>query len=409
MWPTALLLFLSQPAAAFVLFSPWGSVEQNGYTSPYVDRTGSTDWLAPNSFHLYQSVFLWGSPANVLSQEGLGGGITWALHPNFCEDILPYFPEASRAGTFATFVTCDDLRHKVTSAFNTWAMNHELISFHDVTERCTDMNGTHCPAAEIVITTYQPQNRYEAMVTKLDSDAIDFSPRLTSGVNLPHGLGVRRAWINVSTASCWYADETFCYSFHRWHEEHDIDIDQLVTIICACTIAIAAFMLLSMFLSCCLAVCGFDKFTPNSQLQEYERVARAARRKLRTPSFPNPTKRSSNNRPSQQQSPQQPPPQQPQRAAAAGSANIVKQPQNRQTAPPQFGEFGNYAAVRASPGGAAAVVARRSEPQATTTAATPARSNWWEWPSPPNSPPSPAAAACGATAGPPTLAVRAVV
>ena len=47
-----------------------------------------------------------------------------------------------------------------------------------------------------------------------------------------------------------------------------------------------------------------------------------------------------NNRPSQQQSPQQPPPQQPQRAAAAGSANIVKQPQNRQTAPPQFGEFG---------------------------------------------------------------------
>lgn len=115
------MLGLLQAATAFVLFSPWGRVEQNGLTDPYTDRTGSIMWSGPDSFDLYQSVFLWGMPVDPLSQDGLGGGITWALHPRFCDQLLPRFPEASRMGAFASFLTCEDLRHAVASAFGTVA------------------------------------------------------------------------------------------------------------------------------------------------------------------------------------------------------------------------------------------------------------------------------------------------
>ena len=119
-------------------------------------------------------------PADPLSQDGLGGGITWALHPRFCEDILPRFPEASRAGTFATFITCDDLHHAVASAFGTWAANHEKIKFHDVTARCANMTGQYCDAAEVVVQVFTGLYT-EAAKTQLDASTVDFSPRLTSG------------------------------------------------------------------------------------------------------------------------------------------------------------------------------------------------------------------------------------
>ena len=113
-----LLPLLPAAVCGFVLFSPWGTVEKDGVTGAYVSRTGTVEWDSPESFDLYQSVFLWGSPADALSQDGLGGGITWALHPRFCQDLLPHFPEAE-AVAFTTFLTCADLRHAVASAFST--------------------------------------------------------------------------------------------------------------------------------------------------------------------------------------------------------------------------------------------------------------------------------------------------
>ena len=174
----AVLLFL--PAAAgFVLFSPWGRIEDpdgdGGYiTDPYINRYGNIEWASPESFNLYESVFLWGRPASALSQDGLGGGITWALHPNFCNGLLPHFPEASRAGTFATFITCADIRHAVSSAFATWSANHEQITFLDVTDRCTGMTGTTCADAEVVLQLYDTSTT-EAAKTVLDVDTVDFA------------------------------------------------------------------------------------------------------------------------------------------------------------------------------------------------------------------------------------------
>ena len=215
-WRRAMRLagLLLPVVSGFVLFSPWGRIEQDGLTDPYLSPNLEIEWSGPESFDLYETVFLWSMPANALSQDGLGGGITWALHPRFCEQILPMFPEASPAGTFATFLTCADLRHAVASAFNTWADNHEKITFLDVTDRCVNMTGTNCASAEVVVQVYEA-SLTEAMRTQLDSGSVDFTPRLTSGVTLPQGLGLNRAWINVSSASCWYLDETFCYTFHQ--------------------------------------------------------------------------------------------------------------------------------------------------------------------------------------------------
>ena len=37
--------------------------------------------------------YRWSLPSDPLSDEGLGGGITWALDPSFCDTMLPSFHE----------------------------------------------------------------------------------------------------------------------------------------------------------------------------------------------------------------------------------------------------------------------------------------------------------------------------
>ena len=176
--------FLIAPAAtSFVLMTPFGRTSETGIASGY--RSAWHDqaqiWEGPHSFDLSQVVFLWSMPSSPISQDGLGGGITWAMHPNFCPGLLPHFPEAN---SWPSFLECSDLRHAITNAFNTvgasstrkclsipmatsvdpgwgatlaqWAMNHEKIRFRDVTELCAGMNSSssHCVAAELVVQAY---------------------------------------------------------------------------------------------------------------------------------------------------------------------------------------------------------------------------------------------------------------
>ena len=204
--------------SAFVLFSPWGGESQG-----YFNESLREEWRGPETFDLTEAVFFWSFPEEPLSQDGLGGGITWALDPSFCDEMLPKFsegrdPTAQLLG--AHFLTCSDLRHAITSAFHTWAMNHESLAFRDVTDQCFSdpiVNATGCAEPEIVIRAYTGRGN-EAAVTILSTDNLDRRPRLTSGVQLEHGLGIRAATINVSTAICWYLDETFCFGFHHLAE-----------------------------------------------------------------------------------------------------------------------------------------------------------------------------------------------
>ena len=197
------LLLAPSPTSGFVLFSPWGKIEQGDEyrTDPYISKDGALTWQGPQSFELYETVFLWSWPESELDHLA-SGGITWALHPDFCAQMLPHFPEASRTGTFATFLTCDDLHHAIASGLNTWAMNHRNIAFHDVTSGCEETlrgGSRSCAAAEVLVQTYSGAARNEAAKTVIDHTTIDFRPRLTSGEQLSFGLGVRGALLNVST------------------------------------------------------------------------------------------------------------------------------------------------------------------------------------------------------------------
>ena len=75
-------LLLTAPfCAAWVLYSP--------FAEPY--SKDQTKWLSPSSFDLAEQVARWDQPTDVFSDSALGGGIAWALSPNFCENLLPIF------------------------------------------------------------------------------------------------------------------------------------------------------------------------------------------------------------------------------------------------------------------------------------------------------------------------------
>ena len=80
----SLVTLLTAPfCTAWVLYSP--------FAEPY--SKDQTKWLNPSSFDLAEQVARWDQPTDVFSDSALGGGISWALSPNFCENLLPMFPE----------------------------------------------------------------------------------------------------------------------------------------------------------------------------------------------------------------------------------------------------------------------------------------------------------------------------
>ena len=64
---------------------------QNGIPIAY-ESSGEL-WTGPSSFDLNSVALRWSSPSTPFTQEALGSGITWALHPSLCERLLPLFPE----------------------------------------------------------------------------------------------------------------------------------------------------------------------------------------------------------------------------------------------------------------------------------------------------------------------------
>lgn len=218
------------------------------------------------------------SPEEV-STKGLKGGLTYAIHPQFCERMLPRFPEEdfeSIENIFGfSFLDCDRIRKAIAEAFNTWAINHKYLHFEDVTTACWkswEAAGSpsceslpkdatcECPNAELLITTndlWTPgvvnansvhQGDYAAFVIngKKGTVAMERLPtRLTSGAVIDGDQGLQRSEMTVSTELCWYLDTTFCYQFHSMNDaEWDVVLFMrivvtVVSIVCAgifCTI-----------------------------------------------------------------------------------------------------------------------------------------------------------------------------
>lgn len=232
------------PASAWVLTG-------GGSSTAGCDAKGDID-------SLYDRIVLWPlsepDPPEEVTTKGLNGGLTYAIHPQFCERMLPRFPEEdfeSIENIFGfSFLDCDRIRKAVAEAFNTWAINHKYLHFEDVTASCWEgweaagspscesspKDATcECPNAELLITTNDlwtadrddpsiSQGDYAAFVIngKLGLSSAGETPlptRLTSGAVIPGSQrGLQRSEMTVSTELCWYLDTTFCYQFHSMND-----------------------------------------------------------------------------------------------------------------------------------------------------------------------------------------------
>ena len=190
-------------------------------------------WSGPGSFNLEGVSLRWGLPPSAYDSKGLAGGISFALHRDFCSRILPLFPESAEhfksSSILSTlFLSCDDLRETIKRAMDTWAINHRRIYFRDVSDQCANVSSLdRCDAAELFIVPDKPGGESPtasgdlAAFVSHNMATLDFNPYTTAGHRLEAGLGVRDAKMTVRAPEsqaefCWYLDTTFCYGFHRW-------------------------------------------------------------------------------------------------------------------------------------------------------------------------------------------------
>ena len=127
------------------------------------------------------SLRLWSLPraqedplgSSIGTGRGLDGGITWAWDDGLCAHLQPYLHESVLGLNLAD---CDSLKAAMHRAFDSWAANHRLISFVDVTAECEKLSPTGrvnmtagCPLAEIMVGPRPPSD--------CSSDAAQAKPR----------------------------------------------------------------------------------------------------------------------------------------------------------------------------------------------------------------------------------------
>ena len=190
--------------------------------------------------------YLWTYPPTSNDKEGLGGGLTFSMDPNLCAALMPQFSEDFLGVTFAT---CDNIRASLRRAFTSWADNHPVIAFHDLTEECNDNqlnNGRgpglyprSCPEAEIFLTTNLPSAGEDAAATAKVFAGWTYQFYHTNGVyagsqgvyagatpnqNDTQNGGRWGAAIGFNTNNvCWYLDATFCGTFHGMKASMGVD------------------------------------------------------------------------------------------------------------------------------------------------------------------------------------------
>ena len=170
---------------------------------------------------------LWDFPDSVWSQEGLGGGLTYAWDPTLCERLLPLFREELSVGNF---IDCGALRAAWSRALNTWAVHHPRVSFTDVTPQCESASDTSggpvdsegCSLAQIWVTTKSTQTGTEAAGSATSNYIYSTDFRHTDGRTATGGVWKTNGTVigfNVNSPLCWYLDSLFCSRFHSLKEQ----------------------------------------------------------------------------------------------------------------------------------------------------------------------------------------------
>ena len=214
----------------------------------------STAWVLYSQHPTEDRVYRWDAPIESTSDDGLGGGISWALQGGFCDAILPRF-KAERMGNL---VDCEAVTEAVVRGFGTWASNHRRLTFHDLTHECAASVAIHvanatdteaallaataaeCGGIEVSITAGAPlvanHSRRAAVVYNMPRDRASWrsGTRSTAGVLDEDSRAIELSRMHFNTELCWYLDNSFCYGFHGM-EARGIDVQALASIGTAAT------------------------------------------------------------------------------------------------------------------------------------------------------------------------------
>lgn len=186
-------------------------------------REGSEEpWTGQKQFPLRSTVITWELPYAAHSvSDGLGaGGVSWALLPSVCEELLGMFPEQNMLFGLVSTITCDDVRLAIQSGFDVWSRNHRQVKFYDNTHLCTHKTLIECESfTEVTIhsareSSLQDKEEAAAFVV-MNFTNYNKSPRLTNGAVSELGVAPHRARVYMNTDRCWYLDVTFCSSIHE--------------------------------------------------------------------------------------------------------------------------------------------------------------------------------------------------
>jgi hypothetical protein len=254
--------------AALLLAMPaqgWVTKSQAMFGSQINEIQDQMKGLSVNRAVQAQLGYLWTSPEDPFSDEGLGGGITWAWDDALCDLLEPRFHED--LFIFGNYINCQDFKSAVSRAFDKWSANNKFLKFLDVTNECKKLGLNYgpptaaaqegqphggCPLAEIWVTKLVAGNRRRlslvhngtelieegaselsaemAVATALSHARYSYDFRYTNG-DKPHTLasdGVTKVFgravvetyagtfsFNVEENMCWYLDSGFCYNFHK--------------------------------------------------------------------------------------------------------------------------------------------------------------------------------------------------
>lgn len=193
----------------------------------------------------------WTMPPSADSEEGLGGGIAFAVEPDFCSKVMGSLVDSS-------YATCEYIEQATLRAFDTWAANHPDISFVNVSEACAADpavvacmssassqyylrgNCTRlCSAAEVFVLAEYTRAGASTLsslpmqvehlpaltglsVTQLITQNLvptRTGPRATSGQVIAQDRVIEAATLTVNQGQCMYLDDTFCYGMHEMEEK----------------------------------------------------------------------------------------------------------------------------------------------------------------------------------------------
>lgn len=242
-------LALAPAARGWVLF-PAEAMQKNG-----VKLKNITDLLHHKKIDGLPVLYRWTANTDLRLDKGLGGGITYAFEPQFCELMLPLFSEGKDVFRFYEFVTCDVVKDVVVSGFRTWSANSRNIYFTDVTgncdnltkwekqegSSCTSLTCAYCPLAEVIITAFESEPG-DHSGARVQPKALASSPL---GTNLDQAAGGQFLFVNMEfgTNLCWYIDATFCSFFHSL-EQQELPVLAIVGVVLGTMFLCAAILTL---------------------------------------------------------------------------------------------------------------------------------------------------------------------